>query len=281
MTLSNYIKDWDKTIASLFQKSPAAKYWGVSVQTDFIPEPFIGDPDNCSFVIVNLNPGAGTCHSCFKKQNISDTLIHKVKTNGYSKAVKDFPYLRNGAAVGLIDWNNSPGRKWWKSRERWIKHILNAFNPSYNPLDPIPDCCYPFAMELFAWHTDTWPRTLNNKMKKGEAYGANVYNDVFMPLYEAIKKSKCKTAFCVGKPIGEIIDSFNLFTKTNSVHIPHVNGNTRDYEIYQDGKGCYIVTTWAQGGNYCPDKEFEDEEKKMIQDIIKQISASGVNPCYP
>ena len=267
MILSNYIKYWDQTIAGLFQKSPTANYWGVRVQTDFIPEPFIGDPDNCSFVIVNLNPGAGTCHSCFKKQNINGTLIHKVKTNGYSKAVKDFPYLRNGAAVGLIDWDNSPGRKWWKSRERWIKHILNAFNPSYNPFDPIPDCCYPFAMEMFAWHTETWPRTLNNKMKKGRICGNDVYNEVIEPLHEAIKNSKCKTAFCVGKPIGEIIDSFNLFTKTNPKPLQPIPSIKRYYDVYHDGNGCYIINTWAQGGNTYPIDKFEVEEEKMIQDI--------------
>ena len=264
MTLSNYIKYWDKTIAGLFVKSPAANYWGVSVQTDFIPEPFMGDPDNCSFVIVNLNPGAGTCHSCLKKQNIRGTLIHKVKTYGYSKAVKDFPYLRDGAAVKLTDWDNCPGRKWWKSKERWIKHILKAFDI---PLAPIPDCCCLFAMELFAWHTDTWPSSLNDKMEKGGTYGANVYNDVIEPLYEAIKKSKCKTAFCVGKPIGEIIDSFNLFTKMNPKPLQPIPSIKRYYDVYHDGNGCYIINTWAQGGNTYPSDKFDVEEEKMIHDI--------------
>ncbi len=264
MTLSNYIKYWDKTIAGLFVKSPAANYWGVSVQTDFIPEPFMGDPDNCSFVIVNLNPGAGTCHSCLKKQNIRGTLIHKVKTYGYSKAVKDFPYLRDGAAVKLTDWDNCPGRKWWKSKERWIKHILKEFNI---PLAPIPDCCCPFAMELFAWHTDTWPGTLNDKMKKGGICGNDVYNEVIEPLHEAIKKSKCKTAFCVGKPIGEIIDSFNLFTKMNPKPLQPIPRIERYYDVYHDGNGCYIINTWAQGGNTYPSDKFDVEEEKLIQDI--------------
>lgn len=266
MVLKSYINFWDQTIASLFSTPLPSNYpmsLGVNIQKDFMPEPFMGDPNNFSFVIVNLNPGAGVCHSCFKQQNISGTLINKVKRLGYSTAVKDFPYLRDGKTVGLTDWDDSPGRKWWKSKERWIKHMLNVCAPSYNPSDPIPNGYYPFAMELFAWHTISWPSKLNKKMEKGGIFGNTIESDVIEPLHEAIKKSKFKIAICVGKPIGSIIGSFNAFkNKKSSQPIKSVN---RYYDIYDYGNGCRIINTWAPGGNTYPSKDFEKEEEKIIK----------------
>lgn len=271
MTLSQYINFWDTTIKNLFVNPSINSYpmnLGIKIQKDFMPEPFIGNPDDFSFVIVNLNPGAGVCHSCFKQQNVIGTFVNKVKAQGYSNAVKDFPYLRDGKVVGLVNWNNSPGRKWWKKKERWIKHMLNVCDTNYKPKDPIPEGYYPFAMELFAWHTEKWPSTLNNKMKKTGKYGTDIYNNVIEPLHEAIQKSKFKFAFCVGKPIGDIISSFG-FNKLNSNPIqPLPLKKKRFYDVYHDGNGCYIINTWAQGGNTYPSISFEDKEKELISKYI-------------
>ena len=234
-----------------------------------MPEPFIGNPDDFSFVIVNLNPGAGVCHSCFKQQNVIGTFVNKVKAQGYSNAVKDFPYLRDGKVVGLVDWNDSPGRRWWKSKERWIKHMLDMCDNSYNQKDPIPEGYYPFAMELFAWHTKEWPSTLNKKMKSSGAHGPVVSSNVIEPLHEAIQKSKFQFAYCVGKPIGDIISSFG-FDKLNSNPIQPLKNlkKKRFYDVYHDGNDCYIINTWAQGGNTYPSILFEDAERDLISKYI-------------
>ncbi|MBQ3884282.1 MAG: hypothetical protein II731_05360, partial [Succinivibrio sp.] len=90
MDLSSYINFWDQTIESLFANSSVKSLplnLGIKIQEDYMPEPYMGDPNNCSFVIVNLNPGTGVCHSCFKQQDINGTLINKAKTLGYSTAV--------------------------------------------------------------------------------------------------------------------------------------------------------------------------------------------------
>lgn len=272
MNLSQYINSWDKTIASLFVNPLITNFpmnLGIKIQNDFIPEPFMGDPNNCSLVIVNLNPGAGVCHSCFKQQNIVGTLVNKVKSLGYSNAVKDFPYLRDGETVGLTDWNDSPGRKWWKSKERWIKHIIKMFEPSYNTQEPIPQNLYPFAMEMFAWHTEKWPTQLNKGMVSCGAHGPVVKSDVIEPLHEAIKKSKYKFAFCVGKPIGNIIGSFPLFSKKNKEPIQPIKEAQRFYDIYHDGEGCYILNTWAQGGNTYPSEKYYEKEEELVKSFKK------------
>ena len=273
MKLSSYIAFWNKEIASLL--SPTGTGFpmslGVSIQKDYIPEPFMGDPtpNSYSFVIVNLNPGTGVCHSCIKQQNVGSTLIHKVKTMGYSVAVKDFPYLQKGTDVGLIDWDDSPGRKWWEGKERWIKHMISVCNPSYNSSDPILDGYYPFAMELFAWHTKSWPNTLNKKMESSGVHGSVVYSDVIEPLYEAIKGSKYKFAFCVGKPIGNIIGSFPLFSKKNKEPIQPIGSINRFYDIYFDNKGCYIINTWAPGGNTYPSEKYYEKEEELVKSFKK------------
>lgn len=268
MKLSKYISDWDDTIRGLLADLPNNSNLmscNIAIQSDFIPEPYMGDPDNCSFVIVNLNPGAGQCHSCIKQKDIAGTLVNTVKTNGYGNAVKKFPYLRNGATADLIDWDNSGGRKWWKGKERWIKHIIKMFEPSYNTEDAIPDNYYPFAMEMFAWHTMAWPNELNKKMMKNGVYGPTIKSEVLEPLYDAIQKSKFKFAFCVGKPIVGIIESFEDYKKLTAKSNHSVNGIKRDYEVYSDGKGRFIVNTWAQGGNTYPSENFYQEEEKLFK----------------
>ena len=272
MDLSSYINFWDQTIESLFANSSVKSLplnLGIKIQEDYMPEPYMGDPNNCSFVIVNLNPGTGVCHSCFKQQDINGTLINKAKTLGYSTAVKDYPYLQEGKVVGLDNWDDSPGRKWWKSKEWWIKHMLNVCDNSYDPKRPIPDGYYPFAMELFAWHTKSWPGALNSKMMKSGIFGTEIFNDVIEPLHEAINNSKFKFAFCVGKPIGSIIGSFNVFSKINDDPVQPIKDTQRFYDIYHDGESCYFLNTWAQGGNTYPSDKFSEKEKEFVKSFKK------------
>ena len=272
MYLSDYIKKWNETINRFLTNNKGTCYHmslGIDIQDDYMPEPFMGDPNNCSFVIVNLNPGTGVDHSCFKQKGVSGTLINKVKTMGYSTAVKDYPYLQEGKAVGLDNWDNSPGRKWWKSKERWIKHMLNVCDNSYDSKSPILNGYYPFAMELFAWHTKSWPSKLNRKMEKGGDFGTIIGNDVIDPLRDAIKKSKFKFAFCVGKPIGTIIGSFSVFSKINEEPIQPIKEAQRFYDIYHDGEGCYILNTWAQGGNTYPSEKYYEKEEELVKSFKK------------
>ena len=272
MNLSDYLQFWNEAINNLFVYPPVSSYpmnLGINIQKDFIPEPFMGNPDHFSFVIVNLNPGAGVCHSCFKQQDVSGTFINKVKTLGYSNTVKDFPYLQDGKTVGLTDWDDSPGRIWWKGKERWIKHILNICDNTYAPDKPIPEGSFPFAMELFAWHTKEWPGTLNNKMKKTGQYGTDISNYVIEPLCDAIIKSTCRLAVCVGKPIGEIIGSFGSFNKLNSNPIQPLPYIQRFYDIYYNKSDGYVINTWAPGGNTYPSEAFEQIEKDLFKNYIK------------
>ena len=143
------------------------------------------------------------------------------------------------------------------------------FEPSYNTKDAIPQALYPFAMELFAWHTAKWPKSLNNKMEEGGIWGKNIYDEVIEPLHDAIKKSKFKFAFFVGRPIGSILGSFNNFSKINSKQIQPINSIQRFYDIYHDGKDCYIINTWAQGGNTYPSEKYYEKEEELVKSFKK------------
>lgn len=104
-------------------------------------------------------------------------------------------------------------------------------------------------------------------MKKSGKYGGCIEEYVIEPLHEAIQKSKFKFAYCVGKPIGDIISSFG-FNKLNSNPIQPLSSKKRFYDVYHDGNGCYIINTWAQGGNTYPSILFEDAERELISKYI-------------
>ena len=104
-------------------------------------------------------------------------------------------------------------------------------------------------------------------MKSSGAHGPVVSSNVIEPLHEAIQKSKFQFAYCVGKPIGDIISSFG-FNKLNSNPIQPLPQTKRFYDVYHDGNGCYIINTWAQGGNTYPSISFENEERDLISKYI-------------
>ena len=86
MGIYDYIKTWDQIILDWFDgriHNSQIGYEGL-IDINYMPEPYLGDIDNCSFVIVNLNPGPGQCHSCASKKNVKNTLIYKVFCSSYS-----------------------------------------------------------------------------------------------------------------------------------------------------------------------------------------------------
>lgn len=88
-------------------------------------------------------------------------------------------------------------------------------------------------------------------------------------LDEAINNSKFKFAFCVGKPIGTIIGSFNVFSKINDDPVQPIKDTQRFYDIYHDGESCYFLNTWAQGGNTYPSDKFSEKEKEFVKSFKK------------
>lgn len=90
-----------------------------------MPEPYWGDPCNCSIVIVNYNPAGGTGMNQHTYRGIGDsypanTMIQYVNENKYSQLAIDFPILKNKEDLSNDErwWLCSyEGRTWW--RKKW------------------------------------------------------------------------------------------------------------------------------------------------------------------
>lgn len=271
MGIYDYIKTWDQIILDWFDgriHNSQIGYEGL-IDINYMPEPYLGDIDNCSFVIVNLNPGPGQCHSCASKKNVKNTLIYKVFCSSYSTVIKSFPYLKDGKPLGLDNWEKSPGRKWWRSKERWIMHILESLPEIFE----VSKKDMPFAMELLGWHSDKWPSRLNKEFMNDGIRSTTFKNDVLDPLYEAIDKSTYKFAFCIGKPIGDIIASYKDYKpltlpfgwhQKDDGYIVNSDSTSRNYRVLADCNNHFIINTWAQGCNTYPASCYEVIEQQII-----------------
>lgn len=61
LCLNQFINYWDKVISDWFKGiiDTEQSAYGHLVNKDYMPEPYIGNPMKCSFVVVNYNAGAG------------------------------------------------------------------------------------------------------------------------------------------------------------------------------------------------------------------------------
>jgi hypothetical protein len=274
MKLQDYIQYWDNEIKKWLSSPQEVAPQNKGVQCDYMPEPFMGNPKKHSFVIVNLNPGIGVCHSWFPLKSMQGTLINKVACSSYSEAVMDFPYLKDEESTKLSNWENNPGRLWWKSKEKWIKHILGICYPTENFNKNGIVNHLPFAMELFGWHSKSF---LNSYIT--ENYSNNKFkNCVIQPLIDAIRNSDFKFAFCVGKPIGDILVSYGDYRfislplgspLKNGGFIVNAGNTSRNYRVMSDGKDHYIINTWVQGGNTFPAPSYNIIEKQIMSHIFQ------------
>lgn len=62
MALQQFVQNWEKEISQWMNTPQIDPKWLVTknsanvFQNNFMPEPYLGDPDKHSFVIINLNP---------------------------------------------------------------------------------------------------------------------------------------------------------------------------------------------------------------------------------
>ena len=272
MNIDTFIEIWDKRLNDWMIKpgdtlnkclGEDSRYF----QSQYMPEPYLGNPKHSSFVIVNLNPGQGRCHSWYELKDKIGTLINAVKRKNYSKIALKFPYLHDEKDLGLIKWEENEARKWWKRKENWIRYIYSNFATKTDFLD-----FSPFAIELNGWHSEKWPKSLTSKIKNNN----KETNEIADIIYEAIDNSQFKFAYCVGKPIGDILKcKFQKeiplnFEKERDGYRPILNIK-RYYRVYHDRQGHCLINTWAQGSNSYPSKKFWPIEKDIIQQIKKLL----------
>lgn len=237
--------DWRQGIFNVLKDpgSPSNKY---------IPEPFFGNPDKCSVVMLNLNPGPASCY--WQSQKI---LPNNEKS--YTDHAIPFPYLdKNLRSL------NCAGEAWWEKRNKWLNRLVGN-----EPADR-----FPFALELYPWHTDNWAR-----VNMQDVYNYIRQQDIFKIADLASKNSLLPNiVVAVGKAYCDILSKVG-FTEIASVDshctcsilqnlIWPVNAKgkiDRTYKIYSSAEyDSLFIVTYAPGSNNAPSKDFHKIEKAII-----------------
>lgn len=224
-----------------------------------MPEPYLGNPFDCSAVIVNINPGGVIDCNNWNARGKSSNFINKYLTSGsYESYARAFPYLTLPKEELTTNW--------WESRKEWIEH----FSSKKDSL--------PFAIELCPWHSMKW-KGMVYKDKNLKAY-INQY--VIRPAGEAIKNSGLPFGLAVGKPIVMALEELGFQKKNEWTWETNTLQHWPDKAKGKVIKRCYaflsheesnvsFLCTWAQGGNKAPGMGFRKTEKEICEIIKSDI----------
>jgi hypothetical protein len=189
-----------------------------------MPEPYWGNPDSCSIVVVDYNPAGGTDMNpqTYRGNGVYpvNTMIDYVNKESYSKLSKDFPILKAKKELKEDErwWLRSyGGRQWWRRKIEWMLHLIQ---PNSEPSKEWPkNVNLPFAIELCGWHSPNWPDNTqaiedNDNLKK------SIHKWFVNPLLKSIEESTSKMAVCIGaqfKPsiLGKYFDNGNINVTKN------------------------------------------------------------------
>lgn len=275
--LNGYLDYWDKTIEKWLAGSSSDPLHGCGddpflrnvrrfVQPDLMPEPYWGDPTNCSIVIANLNPGRGNDFDRLHPGNAHEEsvvwlekLVREKKS--YRAVAESFPLLladdelekELGPGEKLHDYG---GRHWWRyqsGRIQWAEYMWHRVAKEHKtPFRP-------FAMELCGWHSSGWNQGPSNAVA---ANGVLFRKLVLRPLIEAVKRSDVRLGLCCGADWSRILRDkrFQSDIRPVTEHETIACDNRRrentrfkrKYSLFEIDKGNHIVVTSEGPGNPTP-----------------------------
>ena len=274
LIIKNFIDYWDKTISDWAKshKLPENEEIFLNLKNgnfkkELMPEPYWGNPKNCSVAILNYNPACSeqpepydTCH--LKNVKNERSLSGKLSPH-YSKEALEFHHFDENPDC---PYRCFAGTIWWRSKRGWLNNLTGN------------DKKKPFALELISWHSPGWKIDLSKKSnsKIKDILKKNVI-DIFI---EAIKNSDLKIGYCFGKHIANLFDALKytnitnrLFSVNNGKWQPLEN-KMRWYSVYVLDKirGIYTIVTWSIRSNTTPAKEYFEIEKNLIKEIKNLIT---------
>ena len=261
-----FTKYWDDVIDNWFstQIEPNQQLFlnekSLNLNPKHMPEPYWGDPENCSIVIANYNPGGGADrnrHTYKDCENCPSSFINEVKKKKrYYEVVKDFPIIDdskgdyNPLANGICWWKEFGGRKWWLQKMKRLQEYTNL-QPE-NRVDIYKK--KPFAIEFCAWHSVQWPTKSCEKIYKNNTNLASVIDRYFVKaLVDAVHNSDTRLGICVGSQFYSLFDYMsqnNQFVKYVSSTQNASNPNINIHLFKIDGEN--IIVLWGKGRNRYP-----------------------------
>ncbi len=221
-----------------------------SLSIEHVPEPYYGDMDNCSIVIINLNPGVGLCEQSWQEQDKQGTLVNYIKKNSYSTAAIGFPLdshlSQSPVPLPMASLN------WWKSRLLWIDRILDCRGISREERKK------PFAIELVPLHSKSF------KVADAAEYVMYKYKTLLDVIEHAIEASDSKMGLAIGKPIYEVLKKNGFNTIYGPTKRVSTANSERTYCVLEKDR-TRILCNWYSGGNLAPGKGFVSVEEEIIQ----------------
>ncbi len=260
------------------------------------PEPYLGKPDDCCAVILNLNPGFGvspylteSSQADYKLQHYDakDKIEYDAKEfvpylNGKfvqtpSEIAKDNPAIPNGVFWWYGTYKKSAGRC-TGGRIDYIHHMYELY------FEKLPKNL-PFALEICPWRS--YDFNLNYIFPGGVPEDPNddlirVINDyVLAPALNAtMRDGVLPFVLCIGSAITKLKDVLGLIEvkewnqDCNDPDWPkkinkdnQVENVVRSYKLFQK-EGKYLLNIFAPGSNKPPCKDsFKRIEGKILEEF--------------
>ena len=194
---SNWVESPEKTFKNNIWSQIYKGNSSFALQYDYLPQPFLGDPENCSIITLNLNPGPVHDIRRFPDGILVKKLIAK---KSY------FDYARSFPQVKL---KNHPN-KFWKKQLKWVFRLTGI---DYNVHG-----LYPFAIEICPWHSNNWKSPdLDEKLV------AEIQMNVFDVIDMVIPYATKKVVISVGK------DYYHLFNQGSLGFEKLLEAGPKDY----------------------------------------------------
>ncbi len=287
--MNDFLKYWDKVLAYWVEYGEipeSESYWDfgkIGLYPELMPEPYLGNPADCSVVLLNYNPGAADYDLStekgreeYRKDSVHhsrlddpESMCHHYARN-YRGRVFAGSYLGRGVDPKYDTSGLHPaGKKWWSKRLDWFKELI----PKSERL--------PFALELCGWHSNSWENIRYDEMLLNQ-----LKERLDSVIDEAIKSSELGLGFCVGAQwSAKVLPAFGYKDVTAEVLGLHDYrrgwkplGGQRNYCIMRNDNGTYIINTWLSRGfdmMRVPSEEFRQVEKKIIGSIRKHQAGTN------
>ena len=236
-------------------------------QKDYMPEPFLGNPENCLAVMLNLNPADPMEKFCYK-----DSYARQIISDGYSNRAKEFSIFEEGDG----------GSKWWGQRIDWLNRISGNRDENLKP----------FVVEICPWHSKKWGRLdyENRKLVK------TIKSNTLEPAFSAVHNAKIRNCvIAIGKDYCEVLSELGFeeevrFMPSSGNLEVFVNGSkdlkrgtywsacerwprnkkqelsNRAFAVFRDGEN-RILCIWSNkgGSNKPPQEGFDTLVKALIE----------------
>lgn len=257
------IAQWDDCIEQWYRNSmaltgPIAPFSSMkALSSEYLPEPYYGDYQNCLVPVININPGRCCANEDSKNWDYRNDPV-------LGKLLYDFEHNHN---YKYFEWqkvyspfvNRSvPGSKdWWEPyRNEYINRVIELYQAAKNSTDvkPLPEKgpgnnvfhgITPFALELCPLHSKT-TRGLNFKFKGLK----NTYIDnVIEPACESLKYSKIPFGLGFGRKVYDALLASGRFVECkrwqNGWEYDNAGKPTKEITVWPKKNGKRINRTYA------------------------------------